>query len=162
MEANPVRRTFEDMAEKDKRGILRVLEDLRSMCVAAQAGYEAAANEVQHDYRLRDVLLSFAQERRAFSEQLRDLLIRFHRVPDGTWMAKAELHRVWIDLRAYLEHHDPVALLSECERGERFALDKYEKALKVPLSLDVEEVLIDQAASIRAAREALDKMRRPW
>ena len=162
MEPNPVRRTFEDMAGKDQRTILRTLEDLRSLQAAAQAGYEAAANEVLHDFRLRDLLKSYADERRAFAEQLRELLIRCHRVPDGTWMAKAELHRVWIDLRAFLEHHDPIALISECERGERAALEKYEKALRQPLSLDVEEVLIDQAASIRAAREALDKMRHPW
>jgi uncharacterized protein (TIGR02284 family) len=159
---NPVRKTFRDMPGKDQRRILVTLEDLRAMCLAAQAGYDEAANEVEHDAPLRDLLRSFAAERREFADELRDLLLGFGRLPDGAWMARADLHRLWIDLRAFLEHHDPVALIAECERGEHAALAKFEAALTIPLSLDVEEVLVDQTSAIRKARASLDKMRHPW
>ncbi len=162
MVANPVQSTFGDMAGKDQRTILTSLDELRAICLAAQAGYDEAANEVQNDARLRDLLRSFARERGTFAEQLRELLLDFGGKANGAWMARADLHRVWIDLRSFLENHDPVALLSECERGEQVALEKYETTLKKPLSLDVEEVLLDQASAIREARAALDRMRRPW
>jgi uncharacterized protein (TIGR02284 family) len=160
--ANPVRTTFADLAGKDQRRILTTIDELRAMCLSAQAGYEAAANEVEHDAPLRDLFRGFAAERRTFADELRDLLVSFRRPPRGTWMARADLHRLWIDLRAFLEHHDPTVLISECERGENAALAKYEAALKIPLSLDVEEMLLDQAAAFRNARAALDRMRHPW
>jgi len=159
---NPIRAKFDDMPAKDQRIIVQTLDDLRSTCLAAQAGYDEAANEVTNDPRLRDFLRSMAIERRTFAEELGHLLDAFGEKPGAGWSAKANLHRVWIDLRAFLERHDPVALISECERGENAALERYEKALKLPLSMEVEEVLIDHASSIREARSGLDRMRHPW
>jgi hypothetical protein len=53
-------------------------------------------------------------------------------------------------------------MIAECESGERTALTKYEAVLRMRLTLDVEDMLIDQAATIREARASLDRMRRPW
>lgn len=161
-DANPVRNRFADMSAHDQRAIVALVEGLRTSSLAAHASYDEAAAEVRGDHRLRDFLRALALERLAFAGELGDLLVGFGAKAGPPAAFKSSLHRAWIDLRAFLEGHDPVALLSECERGEQAALDAYETALKRPLSLDVEAMLLDHASAIREARAGLDRMRHPW
>ena len=160
--SNPVRGTFRDMPARDQRAIVATLEQLRTTALAAHASYDEAAGEVRNDYRLRDFLRALGTERRTFAGQIGELLLGLGEVPGPERAFKSALHRAWIDLRAFLERHDPIALLSECERAEQAALDAYEAALAQPLSLDVEGLLLDQLSAIREARAGLDRMRHPW
>ena len=162
MNANPVTRSFKDLGASDQRALVATLAELRSMCFAGDAGYREAAAHVAGHPNLRQLFTKLAAERLAFAEDLGELLEQMGHHHPPTAKVSADLHRLWLDLRSVVENHDPTMLIAECERGEHAALMKYEAALKQPLSLDAEELLIDQVAALREARIGLDRMRHPW
>jgi uncharacterized protein (TIGR02284 family) len=159
---NPVTRSFHDLRPSHRRAAVAMLAELRALCAAGEAGYREAATRVQGHPNLRQLFLQFAEERREFADELSEMLERMGHSNPTTVKLSADLHRLWIDLRSVLEGADPTMLIAECERGEHAALTKYEAALKQPLSLDVEQLLIDHVAALREARIGLDKMRHPW
>ena len=162
MNVNPITRSFRDLRPQYRRALVDSLVELRSLCLAGDAGYREAASLVEGHPNLRELFRTFAAERLTFAEELTELLERTGHATPPVAKLSADLHRLWIDVRSVVENHDPTMLIAECERGEHAALMKYEAALKRPLSLDVEEVLIDHVAALRAARMGLDRMRHPW
>jgi uncharacterized protein (TIGR02284 family) len=48
-----------------------------------------------------------------------------------------------------------IAIISECERGERYALKSYEDALRRQLPAEVREVIQQQQLQIRAALDVV-------
>ena len=103
---------------------------------------------------------SLAAERRGFARRLTELIVSYGHKPGSTPSVKPQMHRAWIDLRRFLEHHDPKALVSECLRAEKAASVQYQAAMRKPLPLEVERVLSDQLAAIRSARVGLAATRR--
>ena len=73
-----------------------------------------------------------------------------------------ELHRKVIALRGSLSHGDPASILPECERGEHFAIARFERALAMKMPLQVADTLLDLVTSCRERHAAFDRMRHPW
>jgi uncharacterized protein (TIGR02284 family) len=149
------------MSAEQRDEILAKLDELHTVCLAGQAGYQKAATELPREPQLQAYLERMGEERRSFADDLEALMFRYGKSSRHGLGVRADVHRLWIDVRAALEHHSPASMIAECERGERAALTRYESALRMPLSLEVEELLIDQCASIREAWASLDQMRHP-
>lgn len=158
----PMRRTLSDMSMDQRADVLERLDALHALCLAGEAGYRQAARELPRERQLQAWLERMAEERRSFADDLEAVMFRYGKTVTHGLGVRADLHRLWIDVRAALEHHNPSSMLAECERGEHAALARYEATLRMPLSLEVEEMLIDQCASIREAWTTIAQMRQPY
>ena len=67
------------------------------------------------------------------------------------------MHRAWMDLRSAIASNEEEAILNEILRGESFALEAYEEAVKsLPISAPYYKTIIDQRNAIRSA---IDRMK---
>ena len=152
---------FDDLSPHERKNLVAMLHELHVTTRDAAEGYEVAAAAVK-DPALVGLLTSFASERREASEELEGLLTNLgderHELPS----VGGEVHRGWMSLRGALTHGDPAGILAECERGEHFALVRYDRALAQKLPLGIASVLIDQAATVRESHAAFERMRHPW
>ncbi|HVU35085.1 MAG TPA: PA2169 family four-helix-bundle protein [Opitutaceae bacterium] len=107
---------------------LALLESLLRVCEDSAAGYATAMRDVA-DIGLTSVFTRLRQERLKLADDLVDRIrqLRGHPTPRPTLASAA--HRKWMDIRAGLSANPQHALLTEIERGERFAVDAYRTAL---------------------------------
>lgn len=110
-----------DAIKKGLRDLIELLND-------SQLGYKEAAGRAT-DLRVKKALLDLAARREPALDLLsRELFRAGEEVPDGGTI-KGGLHRSWMDLRAALTAAEDSAMLSECERGERYLLGRYEEVM---------------------------------
>jgi uncharacterized protein (TIGR02284 family) len=152
---------IEEMTLHDQKNVQALLEHLATTALDAARGYDLAALRTR-DRDLRIVLEGLAAERRGHAISLSTMLHENRReaVTHGTTLAS--LHRALIELRAKLNHGNGATIISECERGERVALERYELGLRERLPQEVADLLLDQATEIRDTRTALSRMSVGW
>ena len=153
---------LEDLSPHEQRNVIATLKELVSTQSDAADGYETVATQV-NDAGLASLLVTYGARRRLFCEQLQRLL--GEAAPSAPLVERSplgKLHRHLIEMRGKVEHMHAIAALSECERGERVALMRYERALKQRLPMPIAVVLLDQIEEIRDARHDFDRMRHPW
>jgi uncharacterized protein (TIGR02284 family) len=152
---------FDDLSIHERKNVAAMLHELFVTTRDAAAGYETAAKSVQ-DPALAHLLRGCAAERTEAAAELAGLLAALgddrHDLPS----VGGELHRGWIALRAALTHGEPAGVIAECERGEHMAQLRYDRALAHKLPMNIANVLLDQAQSVREARTAFERMRHPW
>jgi uncharacterized protein (TIGR02284 family) len=152
---------FDDLSMHERKNVVALLHELLVTTRDAAAGYESAARVVS-DPALAGLLNGCAVERREATEELAGLLVNLGDERHDLPSVGGELHRGWIELRALLSHGDPSSILAECERGERLAVLRYDRALTQKLPVGIANVLLDQAESARESRAAFERMRHPW
>jgi len=152
---------FDDLSIHERKNVAAMLHELLVTTRDAAAGYEVAARSV-HDPALAHLLRGCAAERAEAAEELAGLLSTLGDERHDLPSVGGELHRGWIALRSALTHGDPAGIITECERGEHRAQVRYERALAQKLPMNIANVLLDQAETVREARAAFERMRHPW
>jgi uncharacterized protein (TIGR02284 family) len=70
------------------------------------------------------------------------------------------MHRGWVKAKAAVTSHDTKAVLSECERGEDYAKERYEKALEEDeLPSDVRSLIANQYEGVVASHDRIRALR---
>jgi uncharacterized protein (TIGR02284 family) len=102
---------------------------------------------------LREKFLELAAQRRRFAADLLPHAQRLGgaRVADGT--TAAALHRGWMQIKARVVKDPDHAVLSEAERGERFAVAAYDDAVHDILPPDVRDLVEAQDEDVRLAHQ---------
>ncbi len=115
--------------EMDNTNTKKGLKDIAELLIDSQKGYKEAADRVEAPH-LKQLLMRLSSERSALINQANSQLRMLGEddVPtDGTF--KGSLHRAWIDLRDSLSASDNANVLDECERGEKYLLERYDDLL---------------------------------
>jgi uncharacterized protein (TIGR02284 family) len=149
---------FENYDLNHRAAARSAIGDVIAVCREGELGYAEAAKDV-YDPRLKELFTLFAEQRRIFAERLERHAIWVGGAPEPTPPISGWIHRKWLEVRAGIDHGNPVTLLAECERGEHAAVTKYEHALGVPMPNDLRDILLEQVAEIRRAHDQLDWMR---
>jgi uncharacterized protein (TIGR02284 family) len=135
-----------------------VLNRLVEICLNGSRGFEEAARVVQ-DGHLAAILFEYANQREQFGARLMYQVARLGGRPEKHGTVAGLAHRRWMDIRSVLGGDD-MAVLRECERGERHAQVAYERALAAHLPPDILALLQDQMIQIRAAHKELEELQR--
>lgn len=134
------------------------LDKLNEMLVAcrnADKGYATAAQQVD-DSQLKFLFESYHRQRQTFAYDLEQHIRTMGGDPKEKTSLAADAHRAWINIKGTMSGHGAEAILEECIRGEKEALEVYETALaKMPFSNDTRLLLLSQAKKIKAACESL-------
>ena len=154
--------TFGQLTPHEHKNVIALLTELLQIALDAEQGFIHAARDTKGDRGLSALFEEYAGRRAVMAAQLR-ACIEAHGGSasiHGTLVGKA--HRAFMDAVAAVVNGGSVRMLVECERGEAFALRKWESALDLKLPMEVSNLLLDQRSEIRATHDAFDKMRHPW
>lgn len=142
------------MNDKQKNAVDQI-QELIEVCKEGERGYKEASDNVKNE-DLKTILYRLSQQRALFRGELEDILIKDFGVEskkEDSLLSK--LHRGWMDFKSGLSGHDTKSVLSECERGEKHAIDKYSKALTGSLPDYVEGKVQSQLNMIKGTLSQL-------
>ena len=124
----------------------------------AEAGFNKVAKEVT-DKSLETYLLNKASERKAFGYEIKDELKSIEgEINKGTSL-EGDMHRAWIDVKSVVGKNDVESMLDEILRGEKVAVEEYEKVIENDdILLSTKEVLQRQKDQINYTRSATELM----
>jgi len=129
----------------DLKGLINILND-------GKEGY-ASASETTESAELKGVFQTYAAQRSAFAEELKEHLAAHGAESENeTGGVLGALHRTWIDIKQALSSKENSAILGAIETGEKAALEKFDAALDHPEThADHIELLQRQRTAIREA-----------
>ena len=137
--------------------IINELNDILTRNYDAEKGYKEAAENVDHK-QLQSFFTNQAQNRYDFGHQIKEEIRSLGGDPDKGTSTKGDLHRTWLNLRDSLSSGNK-ALLEECIRGEKSAMEEYDELLNedyVPAS--TKAIIRDHKSSIQTALSKLETM----
>ncbi len=145
------------MEDRNKE-ITGVLNELLERNYDAEKGYKKAAEDIDNSL-LKDFFTDYSGQRYNFGHELKEEIIKLGGEPEKGSAVKADLHRAWIDIKSIVTGKDTEAVVSECVRGEKKALEDYEDALRrTDLPATSREVVQRQHDQIMAAVNRLNEI----
>jgi uncharacterized protein (TIGR02284 family) len=141
-----------DSTRSDRNDIATTLNGLVETCKDGAQGFRTAADGVE-DPALRRLFASYAEQRAQFATELEGLVAQMGGDPADHGHVAGALHRGWINLKAAITGKDDGAVISECERGEDFAKERYNKALDTQLPADVRATVERQYMQVQQAHD---------
>ncbi len=131
--------------------LIRTLKD-------GEKGYETAAEDVER-VDLKTLFLDFADQRAGFAVELQRFVVTLGGEPKNQGTFAGALHRAWISLKASWATRDDVAILQECERGEKRAVQVYQDVLTKDMLGHTHSQIAAQAELVRSAQERIHDLR---
>lgn len=129
------------------------LNHLIQLNMDAQAGYETAAEHVEHE-EYRRLLREYASQRAQFADELSQLVRGQHKEAEDSATLGGLLHQAWIDLKAALTNGDG-AILAECQSADGILIRAYQDAIGEILAEPLLVILRAQFSDIRNAYERM-------
>ena len=130
---------------------IEILNDLVSKSKDAENGYKEAAQHAQSE-TLKKNFVEYSQQRFAFRHELSLLVNKLGGSNEKGTSVAADIHQAWIELKTAISSNEDQAILKEVLRGESYALEAYEEALKnLPVTAAYYSKIVDQRNTVRAA-----------
>jgi len=136
-----------------------VLESLIETVRDSQELFGSAAEDVKNP-AFKRLFEELAVQRREYAGELQLLVADLGKESHVTSSVGGAIHRGWMDIKAALAKGDEHTVLTECERGEDYAVTEYRDALEnADLSPRMREVIDSQFQSIHASHERMRRLR---
>lgn len=137
--------------------ISKKLNELLEKNYDAEKGFKNAAEDVKNE-RLKRFFKEKAQQRYDFGHELKSEIRNFGETPDKGTSFKGDAHRMWMDLKTALSSDNEEAVLEEAIRGEKAAVEDYNKVIgKSELPPSTANLLLKQRNAIeRTLNEVKD------
>lgn len=128
-----------------------MLNELLEKNYDAEKGYKLAADKVKNK-NLQAFFAERAQERYDFGHELKTEIRNFGEAPNKGSSLSGDAHRSWMNLKASLSNDKDEVVLEEAIRGEKAAVEEYEKVLrKSEIPASTGNILMKQKNAIVAA-----------
>lgn len=95
----------------------------------SEKGFKNAAEEVKNE-RLKEYFEQKARQRYDFGHELKIEIKNLGETPDKGTSFAADAHHAWMNLKTALTSDNEEALLKEAVRGEKLAVEEYNKIIK--------------------------------
>ncbi len=126
------------------------LNNLIEICKDGQYGFQEAS-EKSTNPELKRIFGDYSVQRARFAGDLRGFVISLGEEPADSGSIASAVHRGWIDLKAAFTKGGDHPILTECERGEEYAMEAYQNALREDLPAHIREVVDSQYKAVLAA-----------
>ena len=150
-----------DTTQPDRDDIVATLNGLVETCKDGANGFRTAADGVE-DASLKRLFSSYAEQRAQFATELERLVRSLGGDPADTGHIAGAVHRGWINLKSAITGRDDGAVISECERGEDFAKERYQSALEKTLPADVRAAVERQYMQVKEAHDHVRSLERSY
>lgn len=141
-----------DATHPDRDDIAATLNGLVETCKDGAQGFRTAADGVEEP-GLRRLFSSYAEQRAQFATELEGLVQSLGADPADHGHVAGAIHRGWINLKAAITGKDDAAVISECERGEDFAKERFRKALETDLPAAMRTIVERQYMQVQQAHD---------
>ena|SRR5690606_8468803 len=138
----------------DTKKSLSTLHELIETCEDGRKGYQDASEHIENE-ELKTVLYRLSQQRALFEAELKDEIRHLGGSTEEDSSVAGTAHRVWLNIKSTLRGNDTDAILNECKRGDKAAIERYEAALKAELPDFIREKVADQFKLIKGAYNQL-------
>lgn len=146
----------------DAKAAQSELNELISTLKEGQKGYAEALTDVE-DTDLKELFKKYAVQRSSYITELEDQMYKLDLKPDtneGNNTVAGTVHRAFINLKGLVTGKDRHSILAECERGEDYAKEAYEKAQKLQdLPADLKAIISKQADGVLKAHNEIRDLR---
>ncbi|MGB3592298.1 MAG: PA2169 family four-helix-bundle protein [Nonlabens sp.] len=105
------------------------LNDLLAKTYDAQRGFANAAENTNH-VQLKRWLADKGARRTEFAAQIINEMKGMNQKPEMDGTMKGDMHRSWMNIKTALSLNNDEAILEECIRGEKAAVDGYQEVLE--------------------------------
>lgn len=125
----------------------------------SEKGFRNAADDVKSE-KLKAFFKEKAQERYDFGHELKTEIRNFGEAPKEGSSIGADAHRTWMDLKAAISGDSEEAVLKETIRGEKTAVEEYNRVIKennFPPS--TENMLLKQRNAIQKTIDNVSSMK---
>ncbi len=143
--------------EKDQKKACNDIKTIIKVCNDGAEGYQKAAKKTVNS-NLQTLFNRIAQYRRGYAAELdREARAIYGEEVGDIDSTKGDIHQIWIDVKATFSGNTDEALLEECIRGEKAALETYEKVIeKDRLPLKLMDMVTLQFHEISASYRKMD------
>ena len=148
-------------SQPDRDDVVSTLNGLIETCKDGANGFRTAADSLE-DASLKRLFSSYAEQRAQFAAELERLVTSLGGDPADTGHVAGAVHRGWINLKAAITGKDDGAVISECERGEDFAKERYQSALEKTLPADVRAAVERQYMQVKEAHDHVRSLERTY
>ena len=139
---------------------ITTLNQLIAIAVDGVEGFRLAADRAE-DLQLKTLFSRFATDRQAVVTALQGEVRRLGGEPEDEGTLAGSAHRAFTSMKAAITDTDRTGLLNEVERGEGYAVERFEAALREgDLPPEVRTVIEAQLAQIRRSRDSVTSMKR--
>lgn len=147
------------MNVKDTRGeVLDQLNKLLTSSRDAEKGYQEASENVK-DAELKSLFLAQSRQRADFAQELDREIRTIGGEPDNGTSLASDLHRAWINIKSTFASDDDKAVVQECQRGDKEALDSYNEVLQeTDLVASTRQLLLSQKEKIESAHATMARL----
>ena len=130
--------------------ITEKLNDLLTKAYDAEQGFNKAAERVDKHPSLARFFKNQSDMRLSFGHDIKQAIAKYGGEPDKGSSVAGKAHQIWITLKDSLSSdYDEEAVLEECIRGEKAALEEYDEKLAcAELPADVREMISNQRNGI--------------
>lgn len=136
------------------------LNKLIATCADGYQGYLQAADALLEDHPKAAIeLRRLGRSRGRLTERLQEEVSRRGGDPTAGGTFTGAVHRGWIGLKNALSSDRVEAILDECVRGERAAVDAFTSALGEPLDDEARATVIALRDEIQAAQLEVEGLR---
>ena len=142
-----------------KQHIVDSLHKLVELNKDSDRGYKEASENIK-DPELKTILYRLSQQRAEFRGDIEEILRKDYQDnadPSDSFLSK--LHRGWMDFKTSLSSNDNQAVLDECIRGEKHAIETYQEELSEHLPNYIEETLRAQLDLIKGALNQVNEFK---
>ncbi len=108
---------------------VKALNDLLVKNYDSESGYKTAITETDN-VRLKSYFQAQAAQRSQYVNELDKAIRDLNAEPAKSGSALGSVHRSWIDFKTAFTGKDDEAVLEECIRGDKTAVEEYEEVLK--------------------------------
>jgi uncharacterized protein (TIGR02284 family) len=143
--------------DKEKE-IVSVVHHLIERAKDGEKGYRTASHDV-HEEDLKSLFRQYAVQRDNMITELQDQLHQMGKTQDESGSLEGTIHRSWLDLSSAIVARDRKRILSECERGEDYAVSAYEKAMKADLPSNLKAIVEKQYQQVKEAHDHIRNLR---
>ena len=134
------------------------LNELLEKNYDSEKGFKNAADDVENE-QLRNLFVDKARQRYDFGHELKAEIQSFGHTPEKGSSVKADAHRTWMDLKSKLTSDSEEAVLEECVRGEKMAVEDYNKVISEnDFPPSTENMLIKQRNAIQRSLDEVKNL----
>lgn len=109
---------------------VKILNDLLSRNYDAEKGFSLAADKTENRV-LKEYFLRNSMMHKKFGHELKaELALMDGKIDKGTSL-EGDLHRAWMKVKEAFSGNTDEALLEECKRGQKTAMEDYQEAVNL-------------------------------
>ena len=140
----------------------KAVSSLNSLIAIAEDGVEGfkLAAQRAEDPQLKNLFTQLGADRQAVVTALQAEVRALGGEPETSGTFSGSAHRAFTSMKASITDTDRSGLLKETERGESYAVEQFEKALREgDLPPNVRAVIETQLTEVRRSRESVTSMK---